>query len=450
MSLVSDLAARRLQAALARAQRDGRVPSVTAALTREGSLVWRGSHGTAIGPQGMRPADLQYRIGSITKTMTAVLVMQLRDEGLVDLDAPVTHHLPELDLPGVTPRVLLSHSAGLAAEPAGEWWERVPGDTFAQLAAGVKESAGVFTPGRTHHYSNLGYGLLGEVVARLRASTWWETLSDRVLEPLGMLRTTYDAFEPHAQGYSVDPYAGTLTREPATDTRAMAPAGQVWSTALDLASFADFLLDGHGDVLPLGTLAEMSTPHSGTYADGLGSGYGLGLRMVPGGSGTLLGHTGSMPGFQAALFVDRPRRAGAVVLGNGTTGLDTDTIAGSLLDLLEEVEPGVPEAWGPTESVPPEVADVLGVWHWGNTPRVVRWDGSVLTMTAFDGGEGDVFAPDGDGGLVGVSGYHAGEPLTAVRRDDGSVSHLLVSTFVLTRTPYDPHAPIPGGVSGPG
>ncbi len=304
----------------------------------------------------------------------------------------------------------------------------------------------VFAPGRTHHYSNLGYGLLGELVGRLRGSTWWETLSARVLEPLGMLRTSHDPFEPHAQGYSVDPWAGTLSREPHTDTGAMAPAGQVWSTVLDLATYADFLLDGHRDVLPLSTLEEMSTPQAGTYADGAGDTYGLGLRMVAGGSGTLVGHTGSMPGFQASLFVDRPRRAGAVVLANSTTGLATDAVTAGLLDLLEAVEPAVGRPWTPVTAVPPEVAEVLGLWHWGNTPQVLRWDGDVVAMTGLDlDPQGaDLFALR-DGVLLGVAGYHDGEPLTAVRRDDGSVSHLEVSTFVLTRTPYDPGAPIPGG-----
>jgi CubicO group peptidase (beta-lactamase class C family) len=446
VTLVGDHTARRLLAALARVQRDGQVPSVVAALTRDGSLVWRGSHGDATGESGARPADLQYRIGSITKTMTAVLVMQARDDGLLDLAAPVAEHLPDVDLPGVTLRHLLSHSAGLAAEPAGEWWERTAGGSFADLAARLGEARGVLASGRTHHYSNLGYGLLGEVVARVRGRTWWEVLSARLLEPLGMLRTTYDPFAPHAHGFSVDPWAGTLSAEPATDTAAMAPAGQVWSTVLDLATYADFLLDGDDDVLPLRTLEEMSTPQSGTYADGAGDTYGLGLRLLAGGSGTLVGHTGSMPGFQASLFVDRPRRAGAVVLANSTTGLPTDTVAASLLDLLEEVEPAVVAPWRPVTDIPPAVADVLGLWHWGNTPLVLRWDGATVTMTGLDldPHDADVFALQA-GVLVGVAGYHHGEPLTAVRRGDGSVSHLVVSTFVLTRTPYDPDAPIPGG-----
>ncbi len=128
-----------------------------------------------------------------------------------------------------------------------------------------------------------------------------------------MTRTSYDPFDPHAHGYSVAPWSPLLTEEPATDTRAMAPAGQVWSTVMDLATYADFLITGHRDVLPLEALEEMSTVRSGAAQDGLGSGYGLGLRLLPGGSGLLVGHTGSMPGFQASLFVDRVRRTGAVV-----------------------------------------------------------------------------------------------------------------------------------------
>jgi hypothetical protein len=96
--------------------------------------------------------------------------------------------------------------------------------------------------------------------------------------------------------------------------------------------------------------------------------------------------------------------------------------------------------------VPAEVTDALGVWHWGNTPFVVSLEGGSLVLT----GEGEEWSrfdlrPDG---IVGTTGYLAGETLHVVRRDDGSVSHIECATFVLTRTPYDPEAPIPGGVPG--
>ncbi len=438
MALVADLTARRLVAALAAEQARGRLPSVCAAVTRDRSLVWRGSVGEATGVPGLSPADLQYRVGSITKTITAVLVLQLRDEGRLSLNDPVGLHLPEVDLDGVTLRTLLAHTAGLPAEPAGPWWERVEGGTLDELVAGLAGLRAPFEPGRTHHYSNLGYGLLGAVAARLRGTSWWECVTEWVLVPLGMLRTTYDPFFPFAQGYSVDPYLGTLAEEPAADTAAMAPAGQVWSTVLDLATWADFLVTGHPDVLAAETLAEMATPQT--------SGYGLGLRLLPGGSGTLAGHTGSMPGFQASLFVDRVRRTGVVVLANSTTGLRADRIGAELLAVLEESEPTLPYRWRPTTEVPPAVREVAGVWHWGNTAHVFTWDGALLHSAHLNTGEHkDSYRLNGDE-FVGVAGYHDGERLVVVRREDGSVSHLECATFVYTRTPYDPAAPIPGGL----
>jgi CubicO group peptidase (beta-lactamase class C family) len=447
MALVTELTARRLDVALATEQQAGRIPSVAAALTRDGSLVWRGSAGSASGESGTRPTDLQYRIGSITKTMTAVLVLQLRDEGRLGLNDPLSGYLPELATASgraLTLRQLLSHSSGMAAEPPGAWWERVEGGSFEQLVAALEGATPAFEPGTTFHYSNAAFGLLGEVVARVADRPWFECLSHRVLEPLGMLRTSYDPFPPHARGYSVAPYSPLLTEEPATDTAAMAPAGQVWSTVLDLATYADFLITGHRDVLSLSTLEEMSTLQSGTHLDGLSSGYGLGLRLSTGGSGTLVGHTGSMPGFQAALFVDRPRRTGAVLLANSTTGLATDRVASSLMEVLEALEPTVPDPWVPVESVPEAVAELLGVWHWGNTARLFTWDGDLLVTHLLTGERPELWRLGADG-FVGVTGHHSGEPLEVVRRPDGSISHLVCSTFVLTRTPYDPQSPVPGG-----
>lgn len=445
MALVTDLTARRLDAELARAQRQGRLPSVVAALTRDGSLVWRGSCGEATGEPGTRPADLQFRIGSITKTMTAVLVMQLRDEGALSLSDALAAYVPEVGeaIGSRTLRALLSHAGGLPNDPPGEWWERVDGVAFGDLVELTSKEQPRFDSGATFHYSNLAYGLLGEVVARVRGRPWWECLSARVLTPLGMLRTSYDPFPPHAHGYSVTPYTSMLETEPATDTRAMAPAGQVWSTVLDLATYADFWITGHRDVLAPATVAEMTTPQVGSEAAGLRSGYGLGLRLVPGGTGTLVGHTGTMPGFQASLFVDRSRRAGAVVLANATTGLRTDRIADELLETLERCEPEVGQPWEPAESVPDAAAEVAGAWHWGNTAKVLSWDGALLHLSELATGERtDSFRLDG-GEWVGVAGYHHGERLRVVRREDGSVDHLLCSTFVLTREPYGP-------VTGPG
>ncbi len=225
----------------------------------------------------------------------------------------------------------------------------------------------------------------------------------------------------------------------------MAPAGQVWSTAGDLARYATFLLDGHPGVLERSTLVEMSGVQAG--GSGLDAAYGLGLRLLAAGHTTRYGHTGSMPGFQASLFVDPVRRTGAVVLANSTTGLLTEEITPALLETLEASEPTVPEPWRPVAEVPPAVAEILGLWHWGNTGFLFSWNGREVVASSLRTGEDKETFALRDGQLVGTGGYHHGELLHVVRNGDGTINHLVAATFVYTRQPYDPAAPIPGGTS---
>jgi D-alanyl-D-alanine carboxypeptidase len=95
--------------------------------------------------------------------------------------------------------------------------------------------------------------------------------------------------------------------------------------------------------------------------------------------------------------------------------------------------------------VPDALAGVPGVWHWGNTAIVFAMEGADLVARR-NGVEAYRFHVTADGRVVGRSGYHAGEEMHVVRRADGSVAHLDVATFIYTRTPYDPDAPIPGGL----
>ncbi len=444
--IVHDQTARRLQTLLAKDQVDGRLPSVVGGVVRDGELVWSDSHGSVVGTSGVDPGpDVQYRIGSITKTLVAVVVLQLRDEGLLDLNDRLDAHLPGVEYGDRTIRSLLSHSSGMHSEPAGEWWERTPGGPFDDLAGRLADVPPAFAAGTTFHYTNIAFGLLGEVVARLTGVPWFDAVRARLLEPLGMRRTSYLPEPPAAQGYSVHHFAGTLTEEPSHDAGAMAPAGQVWSTVEDLARYAAFLAVGDDAVLASATMDEMFTPQSGSLAGALGGGYGLGFRLVSTKPDMLVGHTGSMPGFLAGLFADRTRRTGAVILANGTSGLRCEGLVVDLLAMLERCEPTIPTAWQPSNDVPPEVAEVLGVWHWGNTAYSFAWSGTEVVVSMLGGGgEAHRFALQPDGSLVGTRGYHHGERLEVVR-SDGGVSHLVCATFVYTRTPYDPDVPIPGG-----
>lgn len=440
--------ARRLLARLGHAQSTGRLPSVVAGLVRDGEPVWFGTYGGPAVPDH-DPYDVQYRIGSITKTMTAVLVLQLVREGRIGLDDPVSTVLGDLGgnrYADRTLRTLLAHDAGLQSEPSGPWWERSAGVSFEELVAANDGSGSVFAPHERFHYSNLGYALLGEVAARLLGGSWWDAVRDRVLAPLGMSRTSYLPEGAAAQGRSVHPYDGTLVDEPATDTGAMAPAGQVWASIADLLTYAAFLGQGHPDVLAVEDLDRAYAPQSGSPDDGMRAAHGLGFQLFAGGSGTLAGHTGSMPGFLAACLVDRRRRTGGAVLANATTGFSPADLVIGLMEELEACEPTLPEPWRPTTEVPAELRGVPGVWHWGNTAIVFSMEGRRLVARK-DGRLLYAFEVR-DGRVVGVSGYHAGEELHVVRRPDGAVGHLEAATFVYTRVPYDPDAPVPGGHPG--
>lgn len=448
-SLLLDSTAVRLRALVARDQVSGRLPSLVAGVARGGGLAWWTACGSAVRPgePGAATSDTQYRIGSITKTLTAITVMQLRDESRLDLADRIGDHLPDAPYADRTVRDLLAHDGGLPAEPPGDWWERSRGSTYEELLQRLAGEPDRFSASSRFHYSNLGYALLGRLVALARGASWWDVVSERVLGPLGMTRTSYLPVEPSAAGLSVHPFAGTLTREPAHDSLAMAPAGQVWSTLADLARYAGFWAAPDAAVLDPATVDQMTTPQIGAPTEGAAGGYGLGLRLAPTPwHSVAVGHTGSMPGFLAGLFVDRRLGIGAVCLANGGTGLRAEGLPLDLIALVNELEPTMPAPWTPVDTVPPEVADVLGVWHWGNQAVALSYDGQRVTSRLLGGGEQwDTFRLVPGRGLVGESGYHAGEALHAVRDASGDVSHLECATFIFTRTPYDPTAPIPGG-----
>ncbi|HEX8629629.1 MAG TPA: serine hydrolase domain-containing protein [Catenuloplanes sp.] len=436
---------------LATGQVQGRAPSVVGAVVRDGRPVWTQGWGSVGG--GPPDGDTQYRIGSITKTFVALLVLRLRDEGRLSLADPLAEHLPGTAAGRATVGALLAHTAGLVAEAPGPWWERTPGALRPELADVLGAHPQLHPPGQRHHYSNPGYALLGALVERLRGEAWGDVLRREVLEPLGMTRTTLLPVAPHAAGWAVHPWADVLLPEPAVDTGRMAPAGQLWSTAADLARFAAFLVDGDERVLHPDTVAEMRTPAAPPEATAWDGGYGLGTQLLRRDGRLLAGHTGSMPGFVAAVWVSVDDALGAVVLGNTTAGLAASAVAADLLRTVAEREPRIPAPWRPLPGVDPALLDLAGPWYWGPAPYLLRplADGFLELTPLPGGGRGTRLRPTGDGGWEGLSGYFAGERLR-VRRDDvtGAVSHLDLGTFVFTRQPYDPAASVPGGVDPAG
>ncbi|KFG72361.1 serine hydrolase domain-containing protein [Streptomyces mutabilis] len=437
---------------IAVAQTEGRTPSLVAAVVRDGRPVW---HGARTSVEGHGPDEnVQYRIGSITKTFTAVLVLRLRDEGALDLGDPLEKHLPGTGAGEATVAELLAHSGGLAAESPAPWWERTPGSLRPELADVLGKQPLLHPVGRRHHYSNPGYTLLGALVEKVRGASWEEVLRQEVLEPLGLNRTSGRPQAPHADGWAVHPWADVMLAEPAEDLGRMAPAGQLWSTTRDLARFAVFLTQGDDRVLRAESVREMRIPAAPVEAADVadGSAYGLGLQIQYWDGRLLVGHSGSLPGFLANLTISVEDDVAAVVLANCTSGPLVAGVGADLVRIVAEAEPRIPGPWRPLPEVETSVLELTGQWYWGTHAFALRLtpDKGVSLESLSGVGRRSRFRSNGDGTWTGLEGYYAGELLRAVRRPDGTVSHLDLGSFVFTRQPYDEGAPVPGGIDPEG
>lgn len=438
----------RLGRMVRQAQAHGRIPAVSVALHRADRPLWTCTVG-ATGNDTPLDAETVFRIGSVTKTFTSVLVMQCRDDGLLDLDDPIGRHL---DLPAheeLTVRRLLSHTAGLQREPHGDVWDTLRAPGVAELLADLARVERVLPTGRRFHYSNLGLALLGELVGRLRGGTWAEVLADRVLAPLGLTATGPAPGERAATGFLVDAYSDEARPEPPADFGAVAPAAQLWSTATDMARWAAFLadpavLDPAGAVLAPGTLDEMRWPLTTTDETLWAAGFGLGLILVPRpGRVVHVGHDGAMPGFLAAVYGRRggdgtAGAMGCAVLGSSGTGTEVFELTHLLLAAAAEHDPAGIEPWHPGPPAPEHLRGVLGRWWGEGFEYVFSWHDGTLRARGADDPAGKppaVFAPLPDRPDVfrTVSGREAGELLRLTRDECGAVVGMHWATYRFSR-----------------
>ena len=437
MSLPDGLNAR-FDRLLATMQSTQRAPSVVAAVFRDGEVLWRGAVGSAelARSEPATPAHA-YRIGSITKTFTAVCILQLRDSGTLALDDPLRAHIPEVPT-GPTVADALSHLSGLQREPPGEVWETLEAPTREELIAGLEDAERVLQPGQAWHYSNLAFGLLGEIIAR-RGGGYEHELRTRVLGPLGLDATGFDPHGPRATGYYVDPYSDRATVEPELPVEGPTAAmGWLWSTVDDLARWGDFLATGHEGVLARGTLDEMARLRTMVDHVSWEVGWGLGLGLYRRGNRVFAGHGGAMPGFLAALLVDRRERTGAAVLCNTSAGADPESLALDLAAAALETLERTPEPWLADAGAPPEVAPLLGLWWSEGSELVVRWKGGRLELELPSGPPGrnlSWLTPEAEDRWRVEEGRELGEQLRVTRDEAGDPVRLYFATYPMTRAP---------------
>ncbi|MGZ8744266.1 MAG: serine hydrolase domain-containing protein [Nocardioides sp.] len=449
MTDLDDATRRALSGWVRSAQFTARQPSFSAAVARDGELVWAEAVGYADGRPGGVPAtpETAYRVGSVTKTFVAVAVLQLVAEGRVGLDDPVSRHVPDAPVGDVTVAQLLSHTSGLQAETDGDWWERSPGYTWEALVA--QGTTRRFGPGRKYHYSNLGYAVLGRLLETLELAPWDEVVDRKLLSPLGMRRTGRVPPVGAATGWGVHPHAALLHHEPVQDYLAMGPAGEFWSTTGDLAVWGSFLVGAIAGPLGAQLLEQMREPWTVNDLPGLAwtGAHGLGLQLWNIDGRRQLGHSGSVPGFTCELRCDLQTSDVVVSMGSATTGYGG---ALGLLELWQELMPRHPAPWTADPSQV-DVVDLVGTWYWGTMPYVIEADaGGRLVAIMQAGTRTAQFRPDGPDRWVGLSSYFDGELLTVGRDPAGTPLWLDVASFRLTRTPYAVEGNVPGGVDETG
>ncbi len=430
MSLLPETG-RRVEEIAVRAQSEGRTPSLALAIVRDRTVL----HQVFTGEQPRPDAKTQYRLGSITKTITATLVMQLRDEGFFALDDLLYRHLPGTPIGGVTLRQLLGHVSGLQREPDGAWWERAPGGDVDQLLAELGYDKVAGPPFRRYRYSNLAYGLLGAVLERVTGESWQSLAGKRVLDPLGMKRTTYAPVEPFARGYVVHALDRSLHEEPRLDSGAMAPAGQLWSTITDMAKWAAFWTDPAPAVLARESVDEMCAPVVISDLESWTAGHGLGPQLFRVGERVFVGHGGSMPGYVAQLAVHRRSRLGVIVFANsyGLTGTTIKDVALEALAAAVDAEPVAVPQWQPPAPPTGEAAALVGRWWWMGREYEITTDGDALVMT----GPAHLsrFVREAPDRWRGTSGENEGEVFQILRNNEGDVDGIDIATFVFRRDP---------------
>jgi CubicO group peptidase (beta-lactamase class C family) len=351
-------------------------------VVRNGSLELFHGHGLAdIASNSPITEDTVFRIGSITKTLTAIAVMQLWERGLVDLDAPANDYLCAYKLVAAgsgfrpaTMRQLLTHTAGIpevahAADLLHPGWgpfEGRPvvhsvrvGEPLPSLAEYYRGGLRVVVePGSAFAYSNHGFATLGQIIEDVSGLPLERYFREHIFEPLGMadsdLVRSGRVASRLATGYVLGRRGATAV--PDRDWIG-AGGGGVYSTTRDMARYLGALLGGgggeHGSVLHPATLATMFEPHY--QPDPRVQGVGLGFFRGDAGGHRVVGHEGILPGFNSVLSLAPDDGVGVIAFTNGSRGamgwLPTELarVLRHLLDVPDEVVrtdiPHHPEIW---------------------------------------------------------------------------------------------------------
>jgi D-alanyl-D-alanine carboxypeptidase len=371
---------KRLDEFIARTMRDERTPGLAVGLTDRKGLLHVGTHGLSdLGARTPLTSDRLFQIGSISKSFTAVALLQLRDEGKFDPRAPIVRYLPWFKIqtthPPITAHDLLSHTAGLPRDR-----DDVPSSLYQAVALAERSTGSA--PGAHYAYSNIGYQVLGYVLEAVAKRPYAEIIGKRIFEPLGMTNSeaaiTHDLRPRLAVGYERlyddRPTHPGQPLVPGTWVEYGAGDGSISATAADLAAYLRMILNrGSGPRGPILSKGSFDLLIQRAVKTGEGEHYGYGLTVRDVGGHTVLSHSGGMIGYSSYMVGDLDDGLGVAVLVNGPG--DPEGVAEFGLEVLRAAYNGKDLPALPAPKSPDEVtnaADFAGAY--------VSPDGKALTL----------------------------------------------------------------------
>ena len=335
-----------------------RIVGASVLILRDGRVLAHHEHGLADREHNKPVTERSlFHYGSITKTLTAIAIMQLRDRGRLTLDDRVTQYIPELrrvhdpygSMDDITIRMLLSHSAGFQNPTwpykQGKDWEPFEPTTWSQLVAMMPYQELLFAPGTRFSYSNPAFIYLARIVEQLTGDPWETYVQKNIFSPLGLTRsyfgvTPYYLAADRSHNYTLmrDADGKEVVHDNGADfdPGITIPNGG-WNAPLsDLATYLTFLTDAtNGDparqalyetVLKRSSLEEMWRPlyptsSASEQSSAWSESIGLSFFVVTRGKTTLIGHTGSQAGFRAFMYLNPASKAAIVVACNTSSDL---------------------------------------------------------------------------------------------------------------------------------
>lgn len=341
-----------------------RIPGIAAGIVCGSELSWfQGFGEVEIGSGAVPDEHSVFRVASNTKTVTASALMILQESSMLSLDDPLLLYIPEFtsaagiagDLEDVTLRRMTAHYSGLTTEhPATDWNAPAFPDTQTMLDR-IDEVQMVIPPDSAWKYSNMAYGLLGEVVSRLSGQSYEQFAISEIFAPLGLTETTYDngsiSEEDRVVGYSQpSPDTDGLRAAPYCDLNSVAAAGQLMTNVNDLTKWLAHIMrtDSASGPRLFGDRTRREMLHPAYLDADWTTGQCVGWRATRSGKRVYHGHGGGIHGFGTQTMFHGPYQTGVIVLTNLWPNPVSVSLAQTLLD-------AVIDDW---DEMPPVTAEV--------------------------------------------------------------------------------------------